>query len=259
VGDWQHPFLLQSISKVFVYGMALEDRGREFVQRRVDVEPTGDPFDAIIKLEHKSKRPFNPMVNTGGIATTSLIQGQSRAHRLQRILRMYARYVGQEVRLDAPALLAEQSGGDRNRAISYLLRHFGMVHGAVEDALDLYLQQCSAIVTARDLAVMAATLAAGGTNPLTGERAISRQYVKDLLSVMYTCGMYDFAGAWAYQVGLPAKSGVGGGIMAVVPGEMGIAVFSPPLDERGNSVRGIRVFEELSQRLKLHTFEPIRN
>ena len=255
VGDWQHPFLLQSISKVLVYGMALEDHGREYVHRRVDVEPTGEAFDSIIKLEEKTKRPHNPMVNAGGIAMTSLIKGKNRARRLQRILQMYSRYVGQEVRLDAPALLAEQAGGDRNRAISYLLRNFGMVSGRVEDALDLYLQQCSVTVTARDLGIMAATLAGGGVNPMTGQRAISSGYVKDLLSVMYTCGMYDFAGAWGYHVGLPAKSGVGGGTMVVVPGRMGIAVYSPRLDERGNSVRGIRVLRDLSQRLGLHTFE----
>lgn len=259
VGDWQHPFLLQSLSKVFVYGMALEDHGRDYIRRRVDVEPTGAPFDAIIKLEQKTKRPFNPMVNTGGIATTSLIKGKGRAQRLQRVLQMYSRYVGKEVRLDAPAFLAEQTSGDRNRAISYLLRHFGMVNGSIDETLDLYLQQCSITVTARDLAIMAATLAGRGVNPMTGERAIESEYVKDLLSIMYTCGMYDFSGGWAYKIGLPAKSGVGGGIMAVVPGEMGIAVFSPPLDDRGNSVRGIRVFEELSNRLGLHVFEPERS
>jgi glutaminase A len=258
VGDWQHPFLIQSISKVFVYGLALEDCGRDYVRQRVDVEPTGDPFDAIIKLEHKSKRPYNPMVNTGGIATTSLIRGRTRAHRLQRILRMYSRYMGKEALLDAPALLAEQSGGDRNRAISHLLRHFGMVTGDVDETLDLYLQQCSVTVTARDLAIMAATLAGGGVNPMNGRRAIRSEYVKDLLSVMFTCGMYDFAGTWAYEVGVPAKSGVGGGIMAVVPGEMGIAVYSPLLDERGNSVRGIHVFRDLSRELGLHMFDPVR-
>ncbi len=257
VGDWQYPFLLQSISKVFVYGLALEDHGRDYVRRRVDVEPSGGPFDAIIELEHKSKRPFNPMVNTGGIATTSLIKGKGRAQRLQRVLQMYSRYAGRDLSLDAPTFLAEQAGGDRNRAISYLLRHFGMVNGSVEEALDLYLQQCSVMVTARDLAIMAATLAGGGVNPMTGERAIAAEYVKDLLSIMYTCGMYDFAGGWAFNIGLPAKSGVGGGIIALVPGEMGVAVFSPPLDDHGNSVRGIRVFEELSKRLALHAFEPV--
>lgn len=255
VGDWQYPFLIQSISKVFVYGQALEDHGREYVHRRVDIEPSGAPYDAIIKLEQKSKRPFNPMVNTGGIATTSLIKGKTRGQRLQRILEMYSRYMGREVVLDAPAFLAEQQTGDRNRAISYLLRHFGMMNGSVDDALDLYLQQCSVRVTAKDLAVMAATLASGGVNPLTGIRAISSEYVQDLLSVMHICGMYDFAGAWAYEVGFPAKSGVGGGIIAVAPGRMGLAVFSPPLDERGNSIRGIRVFEELSRKLKIHIFD----
>lgn len=255
VGTADEPFLIQSISKAFVYGLALEDRGREHVQRRVDIEPTGDRYDAIIKVEHKSKRSHNPMVNTGGLATTSLIRGKGRAQRLRRILEMYTRYIGHPVHVDAPALLAEQSANDRNRAICYLLRNFGMVDGPIEETLDLYLQQCCTTVTTRDLAMMAATLANGGVNPRTGERAIAADFVKDLLSVMYTCGMYDYAGEWAYRVGLPAKSGVSGGILAVVPGRMGIAVHSPPLDERGNSVRGIKVFEELSQTLHLHIFD----
>jgi glutaminase len=169
---------------------------------------------------------------------------------------MYKRFIGHKVFVDTPTFVSEQHCGDRNWAISYLLRNFGMIEGSISETLDLYLQQCSAIVNCRDLAVMGATLANDGINPMTGERAIAAPYVRDLLSVMYTCGMYDFAGAWVYNVGFPAKSGVGGGIIAVVPGQMGIAVFSPPLDKRGNSVRGIKVFEELSQRFGLHIFDP---
>jgi glutaminase len=208
------------------------------------------------------------MVNAGGIATTALIEGNGRAGRLDRVLTMYRRYVGHDVYIDMRAYLAEQARGDRNKAISYLLRNFDMIDGDVEQTLDLYLQQCSAMVDCRDLAAMAATLANGGVNPVTGERAISSGYVGDLLSVMYTCGMYDFAGQWAYTVGLPAKSGVSGAILAVVPGRMGIAAYSPPLDAHGSSVRGVKALEVLSASLGLnildaapaetHTTEPLQ-
>lgn len=252
VGDWQVPFLIQSISKIFAYGLALEDWGRDAVLEKVDVEPTGDAYDSIIKLKSKTKRPYNPMINAGAIATTSLIKGKGPATRLNRLLEMYRRYVGHQVFVDTPTFISERMNGDRNWAISYLLRNFGMIDGDISQILDLYLQQCSVLLNCRDLAVMGATLANNGTHPITGEKAIQPDYVRDLLSVMYSCGMYDFAGEWVYQVGFPAKSGVGGGIIGVVPGKLGIAVFSPPLDERGNSIRGIKVCEELARRFQLH-------
>lgn len=255
-GDSQLDFLIQSVSKLFTYGLALEDHGREGVLQVVDVEPTGDAYNAVIKVDTASKRPHNPMVNTGGIAVTSLIKGEGPAKRLNRILDMYKRYTGRDVFIDTPAFISEQAANDRNRAISYLLRNFGMIEGDIQQTLNLYLQQCSAIINCRDLALMGATLANGGINPVTGEQALKREYVQDLLTVMHTCGMYDFAGEWAYNVGLPAKSGVSGCILGVVPGQMGIAVFSPPLDQRGNSTRGIKVFEDLAQHLKLHIFQP---
>ena len=222
--------------------------------KQVDVEPTGDAYNAIIKVEATSKRPHNPMVNTGGIATTALIKGDGLAQRLDRILRMYERYVGHEVYIDMRTYLAETRSGDRNKAIAYLLRHFDMLENEVDDALSLYLQQCSAVINCGDLSVMAATLANGGVNPLSGQRAIAEDYVGDLLTVMYTCGMYDFAGEWSYRIGLPAKSGVSGGILAVVPGQMGIAVYSPRLDEHGNSIAGIKALEAISGELDLHIF-----
>ncbi len=254
VGDWEESFLIQSISKVFAYGLALEDKGRDYVLTKVDVEPTGDAYNSIIKVESLSKRPYNSMVNTGAIATTSLIEGAGPGHKLKRILEMYRRYIGHTVFVDTPILVSEQNSGDRNWAISYLLRNFGMISGDISQTLSLYLQQCSVIINCRDLALMGATLANNGVNPVTKERAINSNFIKDILSVMYTCGMYDFAGEWVYKVGFPAKSGVGGGIIGVVPNQMGIAVFSPPLDSRGNSVRGIKVCEELSKYLGLHIF-----
>jgi glutaminase len=254
VGDYQQLFTIQSMSKVFAYGLALEDHGRDYVLTRVGVEPTGDAFNSII-LDEQSKRPYNPMVNAGAIATTSLIKGNGATERLNRVLEMFRRYTGHDVFVDISVFTSERSTGHRNRAMAHLMLNFGMIDQNIEEALDLYFQQCAVIVNCQDLAVMAATLANRGINPITGERAVDHQYIKDILSVMYTCGMYNFAGEWAYTVGIPAKSGVCGGIFAVVPNQMGIGVFSPPLDARGNSVRGVEVCKELSRQLCLHMFE----
>jgi glutaminase len=255
-GDADQLFTIQSISKVFVYGLALEDHGREAVLAKVGVEPTGDPFNSIIRLDDDSKRPDNPMINAGAIATTSLIKGKGATERLNRMLDMFRSYVGHDVYIDMSVFVSERSTGHRNRAMASLMRHFGMIDDRMDESLDLYFQQCSMMVNCRDLAVMAATLANRGINPITGDRAVPNRYVRDILSVMYTCGMYNFAGQWAYTVGIPAKSGVSGGIIAIVPRQVGIAVFSPPLDAHGNSVRGIKVCEELSRQFELHMFDP---
>jgi glutaminase len=254
VGDSGQLFTIQSISKPFVYGLALEDHGLENVLGKVGVEPTGEAFNAIV-LDEASNRPFNPMVNAGAIATADLIQGKDFPERVTRLLAMFGKYCGRDVYIDNSVFMSERLTGHRNRAIGHLMLNFGMVGERVEESLELYFQQCSVMVTCRDLAVMGATLAAGGVNPLTKTRALEQRYVKYLLSIMLSCGMYDYAGEWAYTVGVPAKSGVSGGILAVVPGRMGIAVFSPPLDAKGNSVRGIRVCQELSDRYGLHAFE----
>jgi glutaminase len=255
IGDYAQQFTIQSVSKPFMYGLALQDHGRDHVLTKIGVEPTGDAFNAIV-LDERSKRPYNPMVNAGAIATAGLIGGADPTERLKRVLGTFRRYAAREIQIDAAVFTSERTTGHRNRAIAHLMRNFDMIGPEIEATLDLYFQQCSLLVTSRDLAVMAATLANGGVNPLSGDRALPGAYVKDVLSVMHTCGMYDFSGEWAYQVGLPAKSGVGGGIMAVAPGRMGIGVFSPPLDARGNSVRGVRVCADLSERFGLHMFAP---
>ncbi|MBA2443466.1 MAG: glutaminase A, partial [Rubrobacter sp.] len=254
-GDHDHLFPLQSISKAFVYGMALEDCGRETVLEHVGVEPSGEAFNSI-EFDERANRPHNPMVNAGALATTNLVLGGHGPNAcMERILATLRRYAANErLRVDERIFAAQMRDTDRNRAIAYLMRSHGMISGDVEETLELYLKQCSVCVTTRDLGVMAATLAGGCTNPETGERALAARYTRDLLSVMHTCGMYDAAGQWAYDVGLPAKSGVSGGIMAVVPGKLGIAVYSPGLDSYGNSARGIKVCEEISERLGLHVF-----
>ncbi len=254
VGDWDVPFALQSISKVFVYGMALTDHGREELLQRVGVEPSGDAFHSLVFDEHHN-RPFNAMVNAGALRTTDSIRGASAGDKLERVLAVLRCYAANDgLVVDPHTFDAELRGADRNRGTAYLMRSHGMFDGDVEASIALYLQHCSVQVTCRDLAIMAATLANGGVNPITGRSALRRDVVRDVLSVMYTCGMYDFAGQWAYSIGVPAKSGVSGGLLVVVPGKAGIGVFSPGLDRFGNSVRGTRVCREVSERLGLHVF-----
>jgi glutaminase len=254
VGDAQIPFTIQSISKPFAYALALEDHGRGHVLSKVGVEPTGDAFNSIM-IDEASRRPFNPMVNAGAIVTTGLVAGADEDERLRRLRDFLSAFAGRDLDIDEDVFRSERSTGDRNRAITYLMRAFDMVD-RVDEVLDLYFRQCSLLVNCSDLAVMAGTLANGGVNPVTGVRAFSEQYVENVLSVMSTCGMYDFAGEWLYTVGLPAKSGVAGGIIAVLPGQLGVGVFSPLLDERGNSVRGVAVCQELSRRFHLHQYRP---
>lgn len=250
VGDVDLPFSIQSISKPFVWGAALEDQGRDAVLERIGVEPSGNAFNAIL-VDEQSKRPFNPMVNAGAIVATGLLSAGEFDTSEARLLDMFARFIGKEPTIDEAVYRSELTTGDRNRAIAYMMRGFGMLDDA-EAVLDLYFRQCAVRVTCNELAVMGATLANAGVNPITGVRALDAEYVPDVLSVMSTCGMYDYSGEWVYRVGLPAKSGVSGGVLAVLPGQLAVAVYSPPLDPRGNSVRGLYVCERLSQDHSLH-------
>jgi len=253
VGDSREPFTIQSVSKPFVYGIALEDCGLEEVMARVGVEPSGDAFNSI-SLDPVTGRPLNPMINAGAIATAGLVKGKNVAHRMARVLESFARYLDHPLAMDESVYQSERDTGHRNRAICHMLRNFGMLPDPPEEALDLYFRQCSIAVNCRDLAMMAATLANNGVNPITAVRALKSENVERLLSIMTTCGTYDYAGNWIYDVGLPAKSGVGGGILAVLPGQMGIGVFSPRLDAIGNSVRGLETCRRLSKDFKLHMF-----
>jgi glutaminase len=251
IGDTRQPFTIQSISKPIVYGIALEDRGLDAVLNKIGVEPTGDAFNSI-SLAPETGCPFNPMINAGAIATTSLVAGNSGEDKMNRILRVFSTYAGRELSIDAAVYESEKETGHRNRAIGQMLRNFNILSEDPDIALDLYFQQCSISVDSRDLSLMAASLANGGVNPLTKERAISDAFLENIITIMTTCGMYDYAGEWMYWIGIPAKSGVAGGIMAVLPGQAGIGVFSPPLDARGNSVRGIEVCKNLSKDFNLH-------
>ncbi|MEL6471084.1 MAG: glutaminase A [Cyanobacteria bacterium J06623_4] len=253
VGDCDQLFTIQSVSKAFVFGLALEEHGREYVNSKVSVEPTGEAFNSIV-LDEATNRPYNPMVNAGAIATTDLVKGYSCTERLKKLLDMFKRYTGRDHDINVPIFLSEKATGFRNQAMAYLMRNFGMVSDNIDQTLDLYFQQCSMMVNARDLAMLSATLANGGKNPVTQLQAIDEHYVQDIISVMLSCGMYDGSGEWAYRVGIPAKSGVGGGITAVVPGQLGIGTFSPLLDAKGNSLRGIKVCETLAKDFGLHLF-----
>ena len=251
VGDSRQQFTIQSISKPITYGIALEDHGYEAVLAKVGVEPTGDAFNSI-SLHPETGCPLNPMINAGAITTTSLVAGTSAEDRLARLLGVFSLYAGRDVAIDASVYASERETGHRNRAIGHMLRNFDVLTSDPDPALDLYFKQCSILVDCRDLAMIAATLANGGVNPETGERAVRSELVESILSVMATCGMYDFAGEWMYAVGLPAKSGVAGGVLAVLPGQLGIGVFSPRLDARGNSVRGVAVCTDVSRDFNLH-------
>jgi glutaminase len=258
VGDSRSRFTIQSISKPFTYALALADRGFGAVDAKVGVEPSGEAFNSI-SLAPDSGRPLNPMINAGAITSTSLVAGDSPAERERRIVDFYGRCAGRALEVDREVYEAERDTGYRNRGIGHLLRSVGILEGDPEEALDVYFRQCSVSVDCRDLSMMAATLANGGVHPVSGERVLAREHVDRVLSVMTTCGMYDSAGEWVVDVGMPAKSGVGGGVLAVLPGQVGIAVFSPPLDPHGNSVRGVEVCRQISTDLDLNLLHVARS
>ena len=249
-GDARTQFTIQSISKPFTYALALDLAGEDVVDAKIGVEPSGDAFNEISVDQH-TKTPKNAMINAGAIAAVSLVPGADPDARFAKIRDFYSACAGRPLELDEDVYRSEQATGDRNRAIAYMLSSFGVLDEP-DDVLDVYFRQCSLEVTSVDLARMAATLARGGINPQTGRRVSSTAVVRRTLSVMVTCGMYNGAGDWVSAVGMPAKSGVGGGIAAVLPGELGIGVYSPRLDSRGNSVRGVLVCRALSERLGLH-------
>jgi glutaminase len=250
VGDSAVPFTIQSVSKAFVFALALEMVGEERVSAAIGVEPSGEAFNSI-RLTNDNK-PFNPMVNAGAIACSGLIHQVEGAGAFECIRKKLSQFAGRELDVDEAVHASETLTGNRNRAIAWLLRNYLVLKDDVDAVLDTYFRQCAILVTARDLAIMAATLANRGVNPVTGVQVITPHIVARTLSVMTSSGMYDYAGEWIYRVGIPAKSGVGGGIVAALPSQMGLGTFSPCLDDHGNSVRGLKVCESLSSRFDLH-------
>lgn len=255
-GDSDVEFTIQSISKPFAYALALSDRGFASVLAKVGVEPSGEAFNEI-SLESDTGRPRNPMINAGAITTHSLAgpEGLNPAERVERVVQGLSAFAGRRLRVDETVCVSEMASAHRNLAIAHMLRSHGILTEDPRAVVDGYIRQCSVLVTTRDLAMMAATLANRGVNPLSNEQVVDPAVVRQVLSVMATCGMYDAAGDWATQVGIPAKSGVAGGLIGALPGQLGIATFSPRLDVHGNSVRGVKLFERFSSDMGLHVME----
>jgi glutaminase len=254
IGDVGFRFTLQSVSKPFVYGLASQQIGRVELHKKIGVEPSGEAFNSIVELEKVTHRPYNPMINSGAIAVTSLLLPSEEKARFEKILKLFGEMSGHPHEVDEAVFHSERSTAHRNRSIAHLMRHFDVIEGDIDASLDIYFRQCSILADVVDLSMMAATLANGGVQPKSNISIFKRETVRDMLSLMFTCGMYDSAGEWAFEVGLPAKSGVSGGVIAVVPGKMGIAVFSPLIDSRGHSCRGVEVIKELSNELGLGIF-----
>ncbi len=252
-GGSDHHFTVQSISKAFAYGAAIDHNGLGTVLRSVDVEPSGEDFSAL-SIDGELGIPKNPMVNVGALVTHSML-GKSAAERWDRLSDTLNRAAGRELEVHEATFDEEMGTADRNRALAYMLRSTGALNGKVDDVIEGYLRGCAVLVTASDLAKMAATLANGGINPCTGERVFAQLTARQVMSVMLTCGMYDSAGDWATEVGIPAKSGVGGGIMASLPDRAGIATYAPHLDRHGNSSLGQIAFEKMSDDYRLHLLD----
>jgi glutaminase len=254
VGDAEHPFSLQSVSKPFVFALVCQAIGPVEARRRLGVNNTGLPFNSVMAIELNDDRTMNPMVNAGAIATTSLVPGATADDKWHHIRDGLSRFAGRSLEIDTTVYESEAATNLRNRGIAHLLESYERLYFDPDEATDVYTKQCSLVVTARDLAVMGATLADGGVNPLTGVRVLDEAFCPSVLAVMATAGLYEHSGEWMYDIGLPGKSGVSGGIVTVSPGKGGLGTFSPRLDDAGNSVRGRLLTQFLSQRLGLNIF-----
>jgi glutaminase len=254
-GDYEEKFTIQSISKIVSLMLAILDNGEEYVFSKVGMEPTGDPFNSIKKLETSTiKKPYNPLINAGAIVISSMIKGKDARDKFSRLLN-FMRKIAEDETLDVNYKIycGESDTGNRNRAMAYFMKGEGVIEGNVEDALDVYFKQCSIEVTAKTLSKIALFIANNGKLS-NGEEVITPKIAIIVKTLMVTCGMYDSSGEFALRVGVPSKSGVGGGILSVVPGKMGIGVFGPSLDPKGNSIAGVALLEYLSKELNLTIF-----
>ena len=254
VGDVDHPFTIQSISKAFVWALACEQLGPEKLLEVIGVNNTGLAFDSVMAIELNDGHPMNPMANAGALASTALMPGSTAEDQWQFILDGFSRFAGRELKVDTDVYESESAHNQRNQGIAHLLESYGRISSDPLEVVDIYTKQCALLVTATDLAVMGATLAHGGVNPVTGVQVVSDEVCHDTLAVLAASGLYQKSGEWLFNIGLPGKSGVTGGIMTVAPGKGGIATFSPRLDNAGNSVRGQRATAYLSRRLGLDLF-----
>ena len=256
VGDVNYSFSIQSISKVFTLALAMEELGPDNVFHRIGSEPTGRPFNSVPAVVDIPTHTGNPLVNAGAIATTSLISGKDEDERWNKILAFYGKVVGDKLSLIEDVYKSEAATNAGNKALAMLLAKYDRLYADPFESVDIYTKQCSVGVNALQLARMGATLANNGVNPTTGQQVIKREDVPYILSTMTMAGLYDGSGGWAWHVGLPAKSGVGGGIVAIAPGKGAIAVFAPPLDEAGNSVKAQEVIEYVARKLNYNLFSP---
>lgn len=255
-GDYNKKFTIQSISKTISLILAIEDNNEAIVFEKVGMEPTGDAFNSIIKLETIiPSKPLNPMINAGAIVISSLIKGKDKDDKFDRLLSFFRKISRNEnLNINQDVYLSEKETGDRNRAMAYLMRDVGVLDGDIEDILDVYFKQCSIEVDCEDIANIGLFLANGGVIPSTGEKLTSEHIARIAKTFMITCGMYNSSGEFAINVGIPAKSGVGGGIMGAVPNKMGIGVFGPSLDSKGNSIAGYQLLKDLCSELNLSIF-----
>jgi glutaminase len=256
LGDVKYSFSIQSISKVYTLALAIDELGVDRVFERVGSEPTGRAFNSPIAVVDMPTHTGNPLVNAGAIATTSLISGSDANDKWKKILDFYSRAAGEKLVLIDEVYKSEAATNTGNKALSMLLAKYDRIYADPFESVDIYTKQCSVGVNATQLARMGATLANNGINPATGEQVIKAEAIPHILSTMTEAGLYDGSGAWAWHVGLPAKSGVGGGILAVVPGKGAIAVFAPPLDEAGNSVKAQEVIDYISNKLRYNLYSP---
>jgi glutaminase len=256
IGDVKYSFSIQSISKVFTLALAMKELGSDKVFDKVGSEPTGRAFNSPIAVVYMPTHTGNPFVNAGAISTTSLISGKDETEKWNKILDFYSKAAGEKLSLIDEVYKSEAATNTGNKALSYLLAKYDRIYADPFESVDIYTKQCSVGVNATQLARMGATLANNGMNPATGEQVIKPEDIPHILSTMTMAGLYDGSGGWAWHVGLPAKSGVGGGILAIAPGKGAIAVFAPPLDEAGNSVKAQKVIEYAAQRLNYNLFSP---
>ena len=253
-GDINYAFSIQSCSKVFTMCQVMQESGEDAVFKKIGVEPTGLPFNSVTALGLHNNRAINPLVNAGAMASVSLVKATNATERWDKIVAYQSSFAGEKLKLIDEVYKSEAESNFRNRGIAWILLNNGNLFCDPPEACDVYTKQCSLGVTAKQLAVMGATLANGGVNPLTKERCLDSKYVPRALAVMMMAGFYDESGAWAYHAGLPAKTGVGGGIFAVVPGKLAIVGFAPPVNEAGNSIRSTKAIEYIVDRLDLNIF-----
>jgi glutaminase len=254
IGDVDTVFSIQSVSKPFVFALVCEAIGYAEARQHLGVNSTGFPFDSLMAVELNADRTMNPLVNAGAMATTSLVPGASADEKWERVRQGLSRFAGRELTVNEEVYASESATNLRNQGIAHLLESYGRLYFDPDEATDVYTRQCSLEVTVHDLAVMAATLSNGGVNPITGDVVVAPGVCRRVLAVMATAGLYELSGDWLYEIGMPGKSGVSGGIVTVSPGKGGLATFSPPLDAAGNSVRGQLVTKFLAERLGLNLF-----